>query len=145
MRLIFAQLYFKQNNNDVLIAIQFLKSKTGTADLYLKSADGQIHDLHASAKLGEHQLTNGEWPEEWTWWNNDRWVANVSRPDDWSKRTFKDENVREYQISRDRFPGKEWKILFELMTPSEPKWLTTAYPSNTNNRSDKNWMVLRLD
>jgi len=139
-----AQLCFKQNNNDVLIAIKFLKSKTGTADLYLASG-GHIYDLHASAKLGERTLEAGHLPEEWTWWNNDRWVANVSRPDDWSKRTFKDENVREYQISRERFQGNEWKIFLDLMTPAEPKWQASAYPPIANNGSDRNWIVLRLD
>jgi hypothetical protein len=140
----FAEISFKQSNNDVLIAIKFLKAKNGTADLYISSA-GRMYDLHASAKLGERTLENAHWPEEWTWWNNDRWVANVSRPDDWSKRTFKDEKVREYQISRERFQGKEWKIFLELMTPAEPKWQTSTYPPIANSSSDGNWIVLQLD
>jgi hypothetical protein len=140
----FARLYFKQNNNDLLIAIQFLKSKTGTTDLYLSPGDEKIYDLHASAKLGERTLNKGKWPEEWSWWNNDHWVANVSRPDDWNKRTFKDEDVREYQISRDRFPGKEWKIFLELMTPAEPEWQTIPFPSGADSRSDQNWLVLKV-
>jgi hypothetical protein len=140
-----ARLYCKQNNNDVLIAIEILKSKNGTSDLYLSTDAGHIYDLHASAKLGERTLEDSHWPEEWTWWNNNGWVANVSRPDDWNRRTFKDENVREYQISRDRFPGKRWKIFLELMTPDQPKWQTSAYPPNTNSTSDRGWIVLQLD
>ncbi|HWR17566.1 MAG TPA: hypothetical protein VN577_22245 [Terriglobales bacterium] len=138
------RLLCKQNNHDVLMAIEFVNSPTGTVDLYL-SASGSLYDLHASAKLGERKLVNGVWPEEWNWWNNEQWVANVSRPDDWGKRTFKDEKVREFQISRSRFPGKSWKVFFEWMTPAESGWKTTPFPPEANNRSDKNWLVLQLD
>lgn len=141
----FARLYFKQSNNDVLIAIQLLKSKNGTLDLYLSPGDDRIYDLHASAKLGERELDKGKWPEEWTWWNNDHWVANVSRPDDWNKQTFKDENVREFQISKDRFTGKEWKIFLEVMTPAELAWQTTPFPVGADNMSYKNWIVLKVE
>ncbi len=144
----FARLYCKQNNNDVLLAIQLLESKTGTVDLYLSSS-GKLYDLHASAKLGERTLENGRWPEEWNWWNNEGWVASVSRPDDWSKPSFKDETVREFQLSRNRFPGKEWKIFVELITSGEAKsaaskWKTSRFPAEASNASDKDWITLRL-
>jgi hypothetical protein len=90
-------------------------------------------------------MKDGRWPDEWTWWNNDRWVATFSRVDSWDKRTFVGERVREYQISRDRFRGKQWKIYLELMAPANPQWETFKYPSAATNNSNKDWITLQLD
>jgi hypothetical protein len=35
--------------------------RSGFTDIYIASADGTIHDLHASAKLGERKLEGGKW------------------------------------------------------------------------------------
>ncbi len=137
-----ARLYVKQNNNDVLIAIEYLKANTFTADLYVSAGHGHIYDLHSSAKLGERTLVNGAWSDEWNWWNNDRWVATVSRPDVFETHKFLDQKVREFQISRQRFPGRAWKIYLEFMTPAQPQWTTSCYPANARNTSDQYWMVL---
>jgi hypothetical protein len=100
--------------------------------------------LHASAKLGERRFQNGAWPE-WIWWNNQGWVANVSRVDSFEKRTFLPTNAREYQIRKSRFPGREWKVMIEFLTPAEPEWKTTPYPAGCVNSNTKGWLVLRLD
>lgn len=141
----FARLYVKQNNSDVLLAIEYLEADTFTVDVFLSQGDGKLYDLHSSAKLGERTLKNGRWSDEWTWWNNDRWVATVSRVDSWEKRTFLNQTVREFQISRSRFPGKQWKVSFEFMTQAQPAWTTTRFPAEAANASDKNWLTLILD
>lgn len=140
-----ARLYVKENNGDILVALEYLKADNFTVDLYLSNAAGQIYDLHSSAKLGERRMRNGSWPEEWNWWNNDRWVATVSRPDSFENRTFRDQKVREFQISRERFPGTTWKVYFEFMTPAKPKWITSNYPANGSNTSDEHWISLKLE
>ncbi|HWR35838.1 MAG TPA: hypothetical protein VN622_08235 [Clostridia bacterium] len=141
----FARLYVKQTDGYVWLAVELLKSDTGTLDLYLSPGENKVYNLHASAKLGERFLTTGVWPEEWHWWNNTGWVANVSRVDAWDKRTFMPEKVREYQISRARFPGSEWRVMLEIMTPAKPSWQTTAFPAGANNTDPKDWIRLRLD
>ncbi|MGZ4815377.1 MAG: hypothetical protein ACXVZV_08205 [Terriglobales bacterium] len=141
-----ARLYVKENNRDVLLALEYLKADNFTVDLYLSNAAGHIYDLHSSAKLGERTLKDGYWPEGWNWWNNDRWTATVSRPDSFENRTFRDQKVREFQISRERFPGTTWKVYFEFMSPAaQPNWSTSRYPAKASNTSDEHWIALKLE
>jgi hypothetical protein len=48
-----ARLHVKQSDGFVWLAIELTRSDNGSIDLYLAPSDGSIHDLHASAKLGE--------------------------------------------------------------------------------------------
>jgi hypothetical protein len=64
------RLYLKTSGEFVYIAVQFPTGRSGFTDIYIASKDGTIHDLHASAKLGERQLQGGKWPEWSDWWNN---------------------------------------------------------------------------
>lgn len=139
-----ARLYAKHSRNFVWFAVEFLESDNGTLDLFLGTPDGAIYDLHSSAKLGERTPVEGNWPD-FTWWNNNGWVSNFSRVDSWKPLTLLPENVREYQISRARFPGKEWKVMLELMTPAKPQWQTHKFPVGAENTATKGWMTLRLD
>lgn len=141
----FARIYIKQTKEHVWLTVEFLRSKTGTLDLYISPGRGRPVNLHASAKLGQRILQNGAWPEEWTWWNNDGWVANVSRVDSWDKRSFMPETVREFQIARSWFPNGEFRIMVEMMTPAEPNWQTTAFPADAVNTDPKRWAAFRLD
>ena len=141
----FARVYIKQTPKHVWLALELLQGDTGTLDLYLASGDNPLLNMHASAKLGERVLQTGTWPEEWHWWNNEGWVANVSRVDSWEKRTFLPENIREYQISRSRLPAKDFRLMFEIMTPAQPSWRETPFPAAASKTDPKNWMPFRLD
>jgi hypothetical protein len=140
-----ANLYFKQAAGFVYLAVEYTRAESGIVDLYLSPGDGHIYDLHASAKLGERELSGGKWPE-WTWWNNQDWVANVSRPDSWEKRTFLPTKVREYQILRTRFPASTWRLRFELtpMTAQNQTLPVTVFPAHTTDTSTADWLLLDL-
>ena len=140
-----ANLYFKQVDGFVYISVEYTGSPSGIVDLYLAPGDGHIYDLHASAKLGERELQNGAWPD-WTWWNNRDWVANVSRVDSWEKRTFLPESIREYQIRCSRFPGKHWRLRFELtsMTSSNQTGSISIFPPGTKESDPTGWLELDL-
>ncbi len=138
----FARVYVKSAGDYVYLAVQMLQSETGAVDLYLADGNSRLYDLHASAKLGERILQEGKWPEPWTWWNNTGWVANVSRVDSWQERTFLPEPVREYHIARHRFPGKQWKIMLEIMTPATPNWQTRHFPENAATTNSAGWITL---
>jgi hypothetical protein len=138
-----ATLYVKRSDEYVWLALK-LNGKDGALDLYLSPPDGSIYDLHASAKLGERRLQRGAWPDR-TWWNNEGWVANVSRADSFEKRTFLPANVRQYQIRRSRFPGPSWRVMFEILMPAEPEWKVTTYPVGASNTHTKGWLTLQLN
>ena len=138
-----ATLYVKRSKEYVWLALK-LNSNDGILDLYLSPPDGSIYDLHSSAKLGERRFQNGAWPD-WTWWNNEGWVANVSRVESFEKRTFLPTNVRQYQIRRSRFPGPYWRVMFEVGTPAEPEWKITTYPVGASNTHPNVWLTLQLN
>lgn len=139
-----ARLHVKHSGDYVWLAVEFLECDNGTLDLYLGTPDGAIYDLHSSAKIGERTLAEGKWPD-FTWWNNNGWVSNFSRVDSWKPLTLLPEKVREYQISRARFQGKEWRVLLELMTAAKPQWQTHKFPADAENMTTKDWMTLRFE
>jgi hypothetical protein len=136
------RLYVKRSDEFVWLAVK-VNGGNGNVDLYLSPQGGEIYDLHSSAKLGERKLVNGAWPE-YVWWNNEEWVGTVSRVDSFEKRTFLPTAVRQFQIRRSRFPGAEWKIMLEIVTPAEPEWKVTPYPKGVTNSNTEGWMVLKL-
>ncbi len=140
-----ATLYFQQSDEFVYIAVEYTKPPSGIVDLYLSPAEGEIYDLHASAKLGERKLREDRY-SDWAWWNNRDWTANVSRVDSFEKRTFLPAPVREYQIRRSRFPFVSWRLRFELtaMTANSQTQAITIFPQSTTDKSTAGWLVLDL-
>lgn len=138
----FARLYVKQADDCVLLAIELTRAPTGSVDLFLAPADGRLYDLHSSAKLGEKRLEGAAWREDWTWWNQHDWVANVSRFDTFEPRHFLDQPVREFQIRRARFRGDTWRIRLAIQMP--PEWQTTVYPAGSSSLDPSGWLTLRL-
>lgn len=140
-----ARLYFQQSADFVYIAIQYTNAPSGIVDLYLSQAEGEIFDLHASAKLGERQLHGNAFPE-WTWWNNRDWIANPSHVDSFEKRTFLPSPIREYQIRRSRFPSDVWRLRLELtaMTANHEVGRAVVFPPKTDDKSTQGWLELDL-
>src|SRR6266498_39168 len=131
-----ADLYFQGSPDFVYIAVRYTKSASGIVDLYLSPQDGEIYDLHASAKLGERQLRDGAFPD-WSWWNNHDWTANVSHVDSFEKRSFLSAPIREYQIRRARFPSRLWHLRFELtaMGTNNETQSQVVFPAGTSDKS----------
>jgi len=73
-------------------------------------------NLQYSAKLGERQLTTGNYGE-WVWWNNRDWVANVARPDKIEKRKFLRDEAKEFQLRKTRFGDKAMHMMLDIESP----------------------------
>jgi len=140
-----ALLYFQQSTDFVYIAVQYKTSPSGIVDLYLSPSEGEVYNLHASAKLGERKLqANGY--SDWSWWNNRDWTANVSRVDSFEKRTFLPTPLREFQIRRARFPSVTWRLRFDLtaMTTKNETQAISIFPRDTTDKATTGWLVLDL-
>jgi hypothetical protein len=61
-----ATLYFQQSAESVYIAVEYTNAPSGIVDLYLSPAEGEIYDLHSSAKLGERKSHANAFPD-WIW------------------------------------------------------------------------------
>jgi len=141
-----ARLYFQRSADFVYIAVQYTKSPSGIVDLYVSPRDGEIFDLHASAKLGERQLLSNAFPD-WSWWNNRDWTANISRVDSFEKRTFFPAPIREYQIRYSRFGSSAWRVRFDLtaMGVNNDTQARTIFPPDTSDNPTAGWLQLNLE
>lgn len=134
-----AKLLVKQAGEFVFVCVAFARPAMSGLDLYLTPTGGDLHNLHASAKLGERVLRNGVWPE-WTWWGNQGWTANVMRVDSWEPRSFLPDEAKELQIRRDRFAGSTWRVRIEVQGD-----LAVVYPPGTTSLKNDGWLVLELE
>ena len=141
-----ARLYFQRSGDFVYIAVQYTNSPSGIVDLYLSPRDGEVFDLHASAKLGERQLKGNRFPD-WRWWNNHDWTANISHVDSFEKPTFLPAPIREYQIRYSRFGSNAWRVRFELtaMGGNNETQAPVIFPHSTTDTSTAGWLQLKLD
>lgn len=140
-----ADLFFQSSSEFVYIAVKYTNSPSGIVDLYLSPQEGEVYDLHASAKLGERQLQGSKF-SDWRWWNNHGWTANISRVSSFDRRTFLPTQVREYQIRRSRFGSYAWRLRFELtaMKANNDTQSVTVFPPGTTDTSTAGWLVLTL-
>lgn len=141
-----ARLYFERSADFVYIAVQYTSSPSGIVDLYVSPREGEVFDLHASAKLGERQLRGHTFPD-WTWWNNRDWTANVSHVDSFQNRTFLPAPIREYQIRYSRFGSNSWRVRFDLtaMGAHNETQAHAIFPQGTTDTSTAGWLLLSLD
>jgi len=140
-----ARLYMKTSGGFVYVAVQFPAGRSGFTDVYIASEDGNIHDLHASAKLGERQLEGGQWPPWSNWWNNQGWVANVSQVESFEKKTFFPAAVREYQIARSRFAGREWRLMLDMSMESQGgQYTVVRFPASGSDSNPEKWLRVQF-
>jgi hypothetical protein len=141
-----AKLYFQRSGDFVYIAVEYTNSPSGIVDLYLSPREGEVYDLHASAKLGERQL-RGNTFSDWNWWNNRDWTANISHVDSFEKRTFLPAPIREYQIRYSRFASSAWRLRFELTTmgANNQTQSNAIFPLGTADKSTTGWLRLSLE
>lgn len=144
------KLYFKKSEEYVYIGIQPPSEgyNGGWIDLYIAGNDGEILDLHASRKLGERNLIDGDWKEWKDWWTNEgTWRANYTRLDDIEENgekkviQLKDEGW-EYQIKKSKFKNDKWKIMFDIFLFNGVKKL--KFPKESVNTKSDNWLTLEL-
>ncbi len=86
-------------------------------DIYVENAEtGYLHNLHASAQLGERTFKGKEWSKPDRWNLNDWsgfWVPYAGREEseDGLKPKFLKGSDREMQILRKKFSGDTWNIM----------------------------------
>ena len=137
--------YVKTSKGFVYIAVQLPDDCSGFTDLYVAPGSGGLYDLHASAKLGERRVQDGKWGEWHEWWNNNGWVANVSRVDSFDKRTFLPAKVREYQMERARFGGLSWRVMVGMSLESRNNDYTVVrFPASASDSNTDQWLQIML-
>jgi hypothetical protein len=144
-------LYLKQSADYVYIGIQapVQNYRSGWIELYLSDGADNIINLHASRKLGERKMVNGEWGPWKDWWTNQgKWHANYYRPDDvqedgrWKVVQLQDEGW-EYQIRKSAFGKGLWKVFLDVSLLTE-EVQSIKYPANGADSKPENWLQLKI-
>ena len=152
-------LYLKQEKGHVYVGIHCPDLMAPITDLFIEPAEGEIHQLHVSAQLGEIVLpAEGEEAPPWVWGHSPQWYANEVRWDAGERRrlieTGMDEGRAqvvsmfpydgfEFQIRREKFGAGEWRIRLEV--PSAAEYDTPpAFPVGTSRHNSGGWLVLNL-
>jgi hypothetical protein len=72
-------------------------------------------------------------------------VANVSRVDSFEKRTFVAAGVREYQIERSRFVGREWRLMLGMSMESPGgKYTVVRFPASASDSNPEVWLRVQF-
>jgi hypothetical protein len=133
------KLYVKASEQYVYVCVRLVKEKNFGVDMYLSDSTKEIHNLHVSAKLGERLLANKQYPD-WQWWNNRDWAANVSRVLSFDEKKFLPDEVKELQISRHRFKGRQWLTMFEIHASDGSQ----SFPAKAANTQTANWLLFEF-
>lgn len=122
-------------------------------DLFLQDAEGRVHNLHASLQWGERVVTGTAWddrepPTRWgkpaTWSaNRIEWAPGGRERPEATKASFRPYDAHEFSISRDAFPGKEWRVRIEVRDFGG-KQPDVVIPAGSDRREPAGWAVWRL-
>lgn len=119
-------------------------------DLYIEDrATGYLHNLHASAQLGERVYRNGEWSES-EFWNHQHWsafwvpYAGADETEDGPRTKFLKGSHRELQVLRRKFPGQSWKLMIGVSAVNHDGSYGAefVYPENASDSDSSSWTEL---
>ena len=112
-----ASIYLMHDSDSLYVCAKGKAEDYTVIDLYIEHAEtGHLHNLHASAQLGERLLTDKEWGESERWnlkdWSG-FWVpyAGNEEAEDGRRPKFLKGSHREIQVLRRKFAGNTWKMM----------------------------------
>ena len=118
------RLLLKQVHGHVFLAVAPGGRVPRGIDIFLADSTGRVHQLHASAQIGERALEDTLWTDAtpaWRWGNHVDWMANEAKVDatqpadrPFAARLFP-ADATEFQIRRSRFPGTRWRLRVEAL------------------------------
>lgn len=145
-------LYLKENDQFVFVSLASRGDSIGYVSLFIETESSPITDLHSSARLGERTLFDGrfyEWNEIFpddNWFNNREWISNYAwfkcRPSGCSDLRFAP--AKEFQISRDKFKGKHWKIFVVYSYIHNGAWENGKFPLSAVETKSEGWISILI-
>ena len=110
-------LYLMHDKDSLFVCAKGKAEDHTVIDLYIEDAEtGHLHNLHASAQLGERLLTDKEWSESENW-NLEDWggfwvpYAGNEETEDGMRTKFLKGSHREIQVLRKKFAGNTWNMM----------------------------------
>lgn len=123
-------------------------------DLFLADGDGRVHNLHASLQWGERVVAGRAWTdrEPATAWglpahwgaNRIAWAPGGREAKEVTRASFVPYAGHEFWISRQRFPGKTWRVRIELRDFAGQE-ADQVFPAGSTRYEPGGWAVWRLE
>lgn len=151
------RLFMKQEKGHVLLGVRCRDLTSPVVDLYVEPRGAEIHQLPASAQLGERILpSDGSEPAAFTWGRSPSWYANEVRWDEGRRRRLINEGMEageaqmetlfpydgfEFQIRQDKLGASQWRIRLEVWSAGGR---ANVYPADTRPDNSSGWLVLDL-
>ncbi len=139
---------YLMHNKDSLFVCATGKDKDYTViDLYIEDKKtGHLHNLHASAQLGERILVDKAWSES-VFWNNKDWggfwvpYAGEEKTDNGTRTLFLAGSDREIQVLRNKFTGNTWTMMIGISAVYQQGKYGAKffYPSKANDSDKSTW------
>jgi hypothetical protein len=152
-------LFLKKEAGHLFIGVLCRGLTTPITDLFIEPDGGEVHQLHASAQLGEIILPpEGREPPAFVWGSSPFWYANEVRWDQARRERLMAEGMDadraqmetifpydgfEFQIRQEKFDADQWRIRIEV--PSHPDYENPlVFPENTRRTDSEGWLLLDL-
>jgi len=112
-----AAVYLMHDQHSLFVCAKAKDNDYTVIDLYIEDAKtGHLHNLHASAQLGERLFTENAWSES-EFWNHKDWsafwvpYAGNEDTENGLRTRFLKGSHREVQVLRSKFPGNTWNMM----------------------------------
>jgi len=138
--------YLMHDNDSLFVCAKGKTDDYTVIDIYIEDAKtSYLHNLHASAQLGERIFKGKEWskPDRWNLkdWSG-FWVPYAGRveSEDGLKPTFLKGSHREMQILRKKFTGDTWNIMINVSgIYHNEKSTEFSYPGKAVDTDSSTW------
>jgi len=139
--------YLMHDNDSLFICAKGKDEDYAVVDIYIEHAKtGYLHNLHASAQLGERIFKEKEWskPDRWNLkdWSG-FWVPYAGRveSEDGLNPQFLKGSHREMQILRKKFPGDTWNMMINVSGIYHNERSTGfSYPEKAVDTDSSTWV-----
>jgi len=138
--------YLMHDNDSLYVCAKGKAEDYAVIDIYVENAKtGYLHNLHASAQLGERIFKGKEWSKSDRWnlkhWSG-FWVPYAGRveSEDGLKPKFLKGTHREMQILRKKFSGDTWNIMISVSGVYQNEKSTSfSYPDKAVDTDKSTW------
>ena len=138
--------YLMHDDHSLYVCAKGKAEDYAVIDIYIENAKtGYLHNLHASAQLGERVFNGKEWSRSDRWnlkgWSG-FWVPYAGRveSEDGLKPKFLKGSHREMQILRKKFIGDTWNIMISVSGIYHNEDSTTfTYPEKAVDTDTSTW------
>lgn len=140
-------IYLMHDENYFYICAKGKEEDLNVLDLFIQSAKtGLPHSYHLSAQMSESILKDNGWEA-----TSEKWVlkdfagfwvpySGLDDPENRKNPTFARGTHRQVQISRKKFAGNTWKMMFGVSAiKHKDEWTELYYPSKAEKEDRATW------